>query len=384
MGFGHQILAYGKRVARSWSPASARRILRAWVPLFVLAFLGCGQSRPADRDRSTMGNPNNVENNALETIFIEYDPGIIRPGSKTICPFSISNASDSEWTLKAIHTNCACTVPSVSTETFEPGKAGQIVVHFRAPPECGDMTKGVDVEFNESGAPVIRLLVRAKVRAPLTCFPPKLEFGELSRGAVVQQSISAQNFSDNDWASLCVDTTPHWLRANALLSVIGESEIRPRQCWNITTTVDSTSLPPGIHEGIVTIRDSLSQHTSIIPVYLRVLPPVRVSPTALFYGRVYPGKASSKRVVVEFTQTTVPRSASEIEMTHDLGECLVLRWTATEGLTWSLDAIFTADSHDSFVAGTVEIKFPGDEFVKLAIPVHGMVIVAGMMDRGEH
>ncbi len=310
---------------------------------------------------------------------IEHDFGVVRPSVKMSHEFSIKNESEFPWTLKKIHVHCLCTVPGASATVIQPGQTEQYEVAYKAPSKCSDDRRWVMVEFKEHAAPMVRLVVSANVRRPMTAFPPELDLGQMSEAREAQAHVEVQNHSDHDWSSVAVVASEDapWLSGTAALvrRETGQPvETAPRQVWRVVVRGHTAGLRPGQHHGSLDLTAGAQRgEQATVSVRLGITAPVQVIPAQFFFGRIPLGKPATRKVVVVFARNAVPESPQEISFRCEPSDLVQLAWSRSHGRFWELVATLTPRDGSDAAEGMVEIEFPGERLPKLEIPVHALV-----------
>jgi len=343
----------------------------------VLATIGC---RPED-DVTSAFSPSNADSTdatadaRASNVVIEHDFGVVLSRGEALRHrFAVRNDTDDAWTFRQIRAPCACTVGELDSPTIAAHSTGYVTVTYHPPSSTKDDARFVYVVFREPGAPVVRLLVTARCRLPMTVSTDALAIHAGSRGKDVQTTFEVENFSGEDWRTLDVRGRDEWLTAASSLVRSGSKEREPRQVWRVDVCALCSALPPGRHESQLAVEARGAQPESqIVPVSLEIPAPVEATPRQLFYGTVARGTGATRRLLIRFGSDVPPPPLDEISIHSDLGHDLDFAWINSQGNVWSLDATIRSEAHEGFLKGSVCIEFATREIPSIEIPVLALV-----------
>ena len=216
------------------------------VPVAGLVAIGVGVMAGCERQGSRQAewegggskqvtgveNPDALDEQSAQVV--EHDFGIVAPKAKLAHRFGISNEGSIAWTLRKIVNACSCTAASVSASSIAPGQTEHVEVEYRAGDTTADSRQRVVILFEEPDAPVVMLVVKARVREAMSSFPAELAFRQLGRGQVRDANLEIQNFSDCAWRSLSVEPSVDWLAVSCMPVTGIAGEGLPRQVWRVT------------------------------------------------------------------------------------------------------------------------------------------------------
>lgn len=307
----------------------------------------------------------------------EHDFGLVRPGEIVEHVLRIFNPSDEPWTIREVKTQCGCTVPRASSSVVQPKGDITVTLAYKAPSSASDQRKVVVVQFTEREVPHVSLVVRAKVRAPLTLIPNELSFGQVAAGSTPESQFEVHNFGSELWSGIEVETDETWLDADAVSVPVADrsgAELRPSQVWRITVRALPQSLASGKYGATlhVVAKAALGELRSVVPVRMAVQPSVVAIPEQFFFGTVSAGSNVSQSVLIRFAPNTVP-NPHKFSVEHDLGEELTVKWHPLNDSNWTLDATLHPRRGRDYVDGTVTIHTQHLPQQGLRIPVKAAV-----------
>lgn len=79
---------------------------------------------------SVFGQTTNVATGGLQFAETIHDYGRIKKGADGNCTFKFTNISKEAIVISNVRASCGCTTPSWPQTPIEPGKSGEIVVHY--------------------------------------------------------------------------------------------------------------------------------------------------------------------------------------------------------------------------------------------------------------
>jgi len=340
----------------------------AFVQALVVCFglSGCGTPElPLER----VG----ADDPALEPssgLSLEHDFGVVSPNSENRHTFSVRNTSKGTWTLKRIHVTCVCTVVDASESSIKGGEAEEFEVLQRVGDRNEDEVRSVLLEFNEDGAPKIQLVVRARVRKPLTVSETALAFGSMGRGGEAEKHFEIVNFSSLEWQSLSVEPLAAWLRVDRqALGARGDGEHSPLQQWRCTVRAATEELPFGRHQAVIRVHPGAGEIDVVeVPVSLVLSAPFHVVPSEMFFGTVVAGEESQAKIELLFLPGSPQFDSQTVVVAHDMKEGIELELSEVAERHWRLEAKLTP-REEGLLEGNISVSFGNEELPELNIPL---------------
>lgn len=348
---------------------TSARVAVACISLCTL--LGCGSSKPVEQMVSTSDDVPPQR----RRVVLEHDFGLLYPQQTVSHRFPIKNDTAIAWTFRNAITSCGCTVADLSSGTIAPGSSEYATVRFSRKTAPHDEKRKVGLVFAESEAPVIELLISAKVRAALTVLPEKLVFRQLGRGQVQTADIEIQNFSERDWTGIEITSSEDSLTASWVPTGTSDLPGKPRQSWRGAVRIEASMLKAGRHEMSLFVRPLGGvEPAQELSVHANVISAVRAIPAQLFFGRVHAGTSTTRSIKLQFAPD-VPRVAEkDIKIEHPLGNQLSFRWSDTDTEVWELMATLSlADDFIPSESGTLRIAFSNRSLPNLELPIYLMI-----------
>ena len=334
-----------------------------------LALPGCGPARPVVPIVPVQpwdGKPARV---------LELDVGRVRHGEKVRRCFAIANDSGSKWTLARLHNGCACTAGQPRTGEVLPGEIMEVDVEYTAAPRNFDDRRRVGVEFVEENAPFVWLEIRARVRAPISIFPPRPTIVP-SRAGHRETVFEVHNCTDQDVHALSVRSCTPWLTVRPPVPTSHSDYAGARQVWQVVVEAKPDGLPAGRHEAQVVLQtDCPTDPWMSVPVELDVRGPVQASPEQLAFGTVPPGTPTRRRLLIRYATEDTPPGSRHVFITHNLGEQLQVSYAALSSAQGELTAVLipAEEAGEGELKGLVTVNFGEKDLLPLEIPVSARV-----------
>jgi hypothetical protein len=333
--------------------------------LFALSLVACGCTY---REKADSANASNLEpvKTANNDVVYEHDFGLIRPGDEVSHRFEIVNSTDVPWKVQEIQTNCSCTVPTISSDVFQPGERGWVDVVYQAAKSESDDKRSVYAVFAEPG-PKIPLTVKAKIRGPIS-IPQKeivLETPYQQKGK--EYFLEVKNYDEHAWDSLQLATKADWfaVESHKLSAIPPEAGLR--EIWRVVVTPKAEHLEPNWYQEMLEI--TANERIKAMPVRLRVLSKVEISPEMLFFGILEPDSEMKKVLLLRFREDIIP----EVEVSCDLGDAVSWKWVKQEFPIWMLEVGLTTGSSAGIMEGVLTLKFSDADIEDKKISIKAMI-----------
>jgi hypothetical protein len=219
----------------------------------------------------------------------EADLGIIPVGATRDHVFVIRNSSNLPWKLRNISTNCSCTVASADRAIVRPGQSVRITLRYHAPEEATEFRKVSTASFEPPAGPTIDLVLRGKVRSPLSLSSHLISFETLAGTVVSSKRLTIWNHSDHDFRDLRCEVTVAWVHASVAPQTLAARSEGARQAWTIEVQPSTRQLESGFHRTAIRLseadpRPGSSPQVKTIAVTVCVEPRIAVTPTSLLFG----------------------------------------------------------------------------------------------------
>jgi hypothetical protein len=304
------------------------------------------------------------------TISLSHSFGVLRPRSKAVHSFKVTNDTAAAWTLKEVSRNCNCTVASISKNPVGPGESAEIVVSYRAPSKYSDERRTLEMRFVESPSPLIRLEVQAAIRPPVVLSRDQLRFAGRKRNYHSEAIVQVDNFSDEDWANLLVRSDAPWASGAATLLESGPQGAGPRQVWQLRVVADAQGLEAGAHSARLRLR--CGKEETWLPVSLERSGPVTAIPSQMFFSTFNSERRSTCSVVLRCLDEPAAEVARKLTVDHDLEGWLTLSIAAKSRDTLILKGELVIPGPVATVKGSLRLDLNDDEGTLIKLPVSAL------------
>jgi hypothetical protein len=150
----------------------------------------------------------------------------------------------------------------------------------------------------------------------------------------------------------------------------------PREAWRVLVRLQTQTLSQGGHRTQLVIREGVHGEGRAlfrVPVDAHLVPPVDVIPDQLFFGSVGLDSSAERTLLVRFSPNCVPHRRTDVQVRHDLGNALQVRWTRASSQFWELAGTLTPTSRSGLIEGQLSIAFPVSKVPTIHIPVRARV-----------
>ncbi len=304
------------------------RSMTTWLALGLAGAVGTPVMAQVLMDESPMLVPQTL---TPVIVFEEsqVDFGKIGDDAKVEFDFNFVNNGQGNLVIRSARGSCGCTVPTLAKNTYAPGESGSIKVFFDPTNRRGPQNQTVTVQTNDPKQPVVRLGVHAVIQPRTMINPRSLSYGFVTKGSGPTMDITVSGIqADFDvtkaWVELTPlpdtmkDLIPKWEPGKVFHVELGDRSERvvdgrtyQERVVHVTMAKDA---PLGLLRNVRLIVEHNDEPTKRfeVPVLATQLGDVTMTPARLSFGRVVPGAAFEKVVIVR-SSTNTPFEISRIE-----------------------------------------------------------------------
>lgn len=123
----------------------------------------------------------------LEPAAVDF--GTLSQGAIRKVEITVHNDGTSPLEIRKVESDCGCTAPQLADSLLSPGETATLRVELSTRSFSGQVVKHVFLQTNDPAAPQAALTLTAYVRVPLTCRPTAIDYGAVSRGTSVSDTI---------------------------------------------------------------------------------------------------------------------------------------------------------------------------------------------------
>lgn len=236
-----------------------------------------------------------------------YDFGRVLQGRPVEHVFVVENAGGALLTIESVRPECNCTTAPISSNFIEPGKNAEIRVIFDTAKFEGPVEKSVTVHSDDARQPDLQLVLTGNVFRPYVVVPAEIDIQRVSKNAEYQTAVTL----------IAAET-----QAPKILSVAVEAEpffaadLAPRPAPGEYTA--TLRLLPGASphpvEGFLVFRLDDPDRCSVrVPIHGEITTDVTVYPEQLVFGRIWPGNALLRRILVTIANPRVTVDSVSVE-----------------------------------------------------------------------
>lgn len=354
------------------------RLCQGLIAAF-LGLAGCAESPRADTAQRLTDSTSQV---ALPDQVCDqvHDFGVVPPGFVGEHLFVVENSTKAEWALREVVEACSCTTASLEWRKLAPGESGTVKLTYHAGETPGDDLRGVELRFQQTDVPAVRLGIKAVVQPHLVAEPREISWraqpGE--RPSVDVQICSGELPAD---AELELVSAPEWISVE-LKRGRGRAAGRFQRCergWMARVTAHSESAARERSSGVLQIGVvGDPQPSLIIPVQIAVEPRYRVIPSRAYLGAVAGGAGLTATTTVKVIPSADQRRAPpRPRPVGSLAEALRAKVeTAADGWLVSVELTPPARAPGYVTDSAVELAWDNQAEPFLSIPV-GVYFVSG-------
>lgn len=223
-----------------------------------------------------------------------HDFGHVAHGAKAEVAFEIENIYEEDVHIADVRTSCGCTTPTITRPTLKTWEKGAIVASFNTRSYLGQRNSTLTVVIDKPFYAEVPLTIAGYIHSDVDIQPGAVALGDVALGAKAEQQVTIAYRGKSAWQITDVRS------ANEHFEVELSDVIRQGGQIAYRMTV---RLRPGAPAGL--IQDQLTVVTNdpkmphvTLPVEGRVVPPLSVSPSPLFFGRLQPGQTATKQLVL--------------------------------------------------------------------------------------
>ena len=241
----------------------------------------------------------------------DYDFGEVEAGDDIEHAFVFENAGDAPLAIHEVLTSCGCTGAPASEKEIPPGGAGEIKAVFHSRGFQGAVKKGLTVESNDPENRFVRLTIGGQVISEVSVEPRYLNWETIRPDKAPEPRTLTIRFLPGRGLRLekIQSESP-----SVVLTKVSEGENKV-----VYSAALAEDLPTGRFTGRITIRTNSGRVPEVhVPFQGLVQGNVKVVPYLLSFGRLRPGKASTRDLRVtktgrqDFTVEKVKATSSAI------------------------------------------------------------------------
>lgn len=304
---------------------------------------------------------------------VSHDFGILRPRGQASHTFIFHNVGDEPLQLGRVRTSCGCTVAEYTKTPVPPGGEGFVKVTFSAGSRTGRQVKKVQVPSNDPTTPTTVLEIRADVK-PLIVVTPheRIYLQSFSPRSGAKKTLSFMPTQADGLTILGYEATPPSLSVKLTPKTVGG-----KTGCDAEITVPS-GLPYGPLSGRVIFQTNLKeQPTIVVTLSGNVASGVKIYPTVLRLGEVWPGQKLKREILVSTSKEKGWVRILGVAEEHSALEAEVAKAakvrTRVAGSSHTIFLKVKPDAPPGVIKGGVEIFLNDPDRPYFLLPVYGAV-----------
>ena len=206
-----------------------------------------------------------------------YDFGSTSMVSQLAGKFTISNVGEGTLEIKKPQASCGCTVPALKADKLAPGEKTELTFTLNVSPR-GHIEKNITVPSNDPSQPSVKLTLKADMIPTFEATPGNLTLGNLRQGVITNVAVTLTRLDGKPLGTNRVETGGKYLRAK-LQPVEGSTNT-----VELKVEVEAEGAPRQVNDNIRVFSGDNAQPALTVPVSVRFVGDVTVTPEAQFWG----------------------------------------------------------------------------------------------------
>ncbi len=272
--------------------------------------------------------------------------GHVAHGAKTEFAFEIQNTYEEDVHIAEVRSSCGCTTPTISKQTLKTWEKGSIVTTFNTKSFQGQRNSTITVVFDRPFRAEVQLTVSGYIHNDVDFQPGSVTFGDVVQGTAVQQQVSVTFFGRSTWNITDVRSA----NDNLEVELSNANRTAGRTIYSMTVKLKPDAPAGFINDTLTLVTDDRNMPTVPLTVEGKVLPPLTVSPSALFLGVLQPGQSVTKQLVVR------AKTPFKIVSVQCDGEAFQFKTNDQAKTVHLIPVTFTAGEETGEIQQTIEIE----------------------------
>ncbi|QDU30175.1 hypothetical protein ETAA8_52940 [Anatilimnocola aggregata] len=275
-----------------------------------------------------------------------HDFGHVARGAKTEFAFEIQNTYEEDVHIAEVRSSCGCTTPTVTKTTLKTWEKGAVIAAFNTRSFTGQRNSTLTVVIDKPFHAEVQLQVSGYIHTDVDFQPGSIAFGDVDQGTTVQQKVAVTFYGRNNWNITDVRSVNEFLEVELSDAVRGGG----RTTYQMSVKLKDNAPAGYISDTLTLVTDDRTLATVPLTVEGKIVPPLTVSPSALFLGVLQPGQSVTKQLVVR------ARQPFKILAVRCDGEAFQFKTTDQARPVHLVPVTFTADENNGEIQQTIEIE----------------------------
>lgn len=223
-----------------------------------------------------------------------HDFGHVAHGAKAEIIFEIQNLYEEDVHIADVRTSCGCTTPTVTKPTLKTWEKGAIIATFNTRSYLGQRNSTLTVVIDRPFYAEVPLTITGYVHSDVDIQPGAVALGDVSLGASAEKQVTITYHGKSPWEITDVRS------ASAHFEVELSEPMRQagQVSYQMTVRLKENAPAGTIQDQLTVVTTDPKVPTVALIVEGRVIPPLSISPSPLYFGRLQPGQTATKQLVV--------------------------------------------------------------------------------------
>lgn len=272
--------------------------------------------------------------------------GHVAHGAKTEFAFELQNTYEEDVHIAEVRSSCGCTTPTISKQTLKTWEKGSIVTTFNTKSFQGQRNSTITVVFDRPFRAEVQLSVAGYIHNDVDFQPGSVMFGDVTQGTAVQQTVAVTYFGRANWNITDVRSANDYLE----VELSDAQRQAGRTVYQMTVKLKPNAPAGFINDTLTLVTDDRNIPTVPLTVEGKIVPPLTVSPSALFLGVLQPGQSVTKQLVVR------AKTPFKIVAVHCDGEAFQIKTNDQARAVHLIPVTFTAGDMPGEIQQIIEIE----------------------------
>lgn len=306
------------------------------------------------------------------------DFGTVAKGEKLDHAFQVKNTGTADLEIIAARPACGCTVADFD-KIIKPGQTGKVNAHVDTTAFAGPISKGVTLETNDPSAPTAQVTINAIVKPYVEAYPAGFVRFNMLQGDAEKQVVTIYSEETDPFEITKVEPTQPWIKVDYKKAegadVMGGVGRPGQNQYRFEITVGGPEARIGpLAERVQIYTNSKHQPEYAVSVAGVIRPSIRIEPTAVNFGEVFPNDSAATRTILLRSNDLKTPEGFQIKKTESAisGVTAEFKPTANKG-EYEVTLQVAKSAKPGEVAGDVKIYTTDRNSPVVTIPVRGTI-----------
>jgi hypothetical protein len=240
----------------------------------------------------------------------QHNFGSVARGAKTEFRFALKNLYLEDIHISGVRTSCGCTTPWATKATLKTYETSEIVAHFNTDRFNGQRGATLTVTIDRPMPAEVQLRVDGYIRTDVVVDPGSIEFGSIDQGQAVEKKVNVNYAGRNDWKIVEVKSGNPFVSAKVAEKVRRAGQVS----YGLTVSVAAGAPAGYLQDQLILVTNDRNYKQVPVALEGRIVPELMANPSLVALGRLQPGQAARKQIVVQGKQ---PFRITNVECDND-------------------------------------------------------------------